>query len=70
MTGIVTDLNATLLQDEADLITAGVALQTEGLKLLLAEMQALAALLPHGLPGPTAPETSAEIEEGFDNMPV
>jgi hypothetical protein len=48
--------------------------QVVGLKLLAAEMEALSHLMP-GVPGvepQVAPEsrTDAEIEAGFDNMPV
>lgn len=74
MTGRTKDSAAAdddLIRQEADLIKAGVALQTEGLKMLLAEMQALAILLPHGPSSPaTKEQTSSEIEDGFDNMPV
>lgn len=58
---------ADLIRDEADLLAAGIELQHQGLDLLLAEMRALAAMLP-GEEG--HPETDAEIEAGFDNMPV
>ena len=56
-----------LLQSEADLLKAGLALEEQGLKLLLAEMQALTTLIPGK--AATLP-TETEIEEGFDNMPV
>ncbi|TAG20662.1 MAG: hypothetical protein EAZ40_09560 [Rhodobacterales bacterium] len=55
-----------LLQQEADLVEAGLALQQEGLKLLLAEMQALSALIPHQ----ADPASDAEVEAGFDNLPI
>lgn len=58
---------ADLIRDEADLVVASIELQQQGLELLLAEMRALAALMPgedSRLP------TDAEIEAGFDNMPV
>lgn len=58
---------ADLIRDEADLLAAGIELQHQGLDLLLAEMRALAALMPgedSRLP------TDAEVEAGFDNMPV
>lgn len=58
---------ADLIRDEADLLVAGIELQHQGLDLLLAEMRALAALMPgedSRLP------TDAEVEAGFDNMPV
>ncbi|WP_137112452.1 hypothetical protein [Rhodobacter sp. SY28-1] len=56
-----------LIREEADLLAAGIELQQQGLDLLLAEMRALAALIPgedSRLP------TDAEVEAGFDNMPV
>ena len=56
-----------LLQSEADLLKAGIAVEEQGLKLLLAEMQALTTLIPGR--SATLP-TDAETEEGFDNMPV
>ncbi|WP_149586975.1 hypothetical protein [Tabrizicola flagellatus] len=58
---------ADLIREEAELVAAGIAVQQQGLELLLAEMRALAALMPgedSRLP------TDAEIEAGFDNMPV
>lgn len=58
-----------LIKQEAEVLEAGVALQAEGLKLLLAEMQALATLMQPGKPA-SAAETDAGIEAGFDNMPV
>lgn len=54
---------------EAGLIEAGLSLQNEGLQLLLAEMQALAALIPAAVPA-SPPTSDAEVEAGFDNMPV
>lgn len=58
---------ANLIDQEAKLLQTGLALQEQGLQLLLAEMQALAALMP----GSEAPHPSeAETEESFDNMPV
>lgn len=57
----------TPLQDEVELLEAGIELQHQGLELLLAEMRALTALIPgedSRLP------TDAEIEAGFDNMPI
>lgn len=56
-----------LIRDEAEILAAGIELQHQGLELLLAEMRALAALMPGedaSLP------TDAEIEAGFDNMPI
>lgn len=55
-----------LIQQEADLLEAGLSLQTEGLKLLLAEMRALSALIPHQ----GDPASEAEVEAGFDNLPI
>ena len=52
---------------QAGAFEAGLALQEEGLRLLLAEVRALQAMIPAGereLPG------EEEIEKGFDNMPV
>lgn len=55
------------IRDEAGLVAAGMDLQQQGLDLLLAEMRALAALMPGNR---THRPTDAEIEAGFDNMPV
>lgn len=58
---------ADLIREEAELLAAGIELQQQGLELLLAEMRALAAMIPgedSRLP------TEAEVEAGFDNMPV
>ena len=56
-----------LIQVEADLLAVGIELQHQGLDLLLAEMRALSALLP----GESTPlPADAEVEAGFDNMPV
>lgn len=52
---------------DTDLLKAGLALEEDGLKLLWAEMQALAALIP-GVAGKLP--TDAETEDAFDNMPV
>ena len=55
------------MRSEADLLAAGFELQHQGLELLLAEMRALAVLMPgedSRLP------TDAEVEAGFDNMPI
>ena len=64
---------ADLIRQEADLVETGLKMQSQGLSLLLAEMHALAGMMP----GPFAPvagktlaETEAETEAGFDNMPV
>jgi hypothetical protein len=67
---------ADLVAQEAELIEAGLALQSQGLELLLAEMHALAGLMTgSSVPtaatdAKTAAETEAETEAGFDNMPV
>jgi hypothetical protein len=58
---------ADLIRDEADLLAAGVKLQTQGLELLLAEMRALASLMPGE---DSRRPTDAEVEAGFDNMPI
>jgi hypothetical protein len=58
---------ADLVRDEADLLEAGITLQNQGLELLLAEMRALAALMPGE---DTRLPTDAEVEAGFDNMPI
>ena len=62
---------ADLIRHEADLIQAGLAMQSslqcQGLELLLAEMCALAQMLP-GTPHPA--RSDAETEADFDNMPV
>ena len=65
-----------LIHQETALLDAGIALQSEGLKLLLAEMHALAALMSGvdasaqpASPGDAA-EVDAAVEAGFDNMPV
>ncbi len=62
---------AHLMGEMTEVALAG---QVVGLKLLAAEMEALSHLMP-GVPGvepQVAPEsrTDAEIEAGFDNMPV
>jgi hypothetical protein len=56
-----------LIRKEADLLAAGIELQQQGLGLLLAEMRALAALMPGE---DSRRPTDAEVEAGFDNMPV
>ena len=58
---------ASPIHNETDLIEMGIELQHQGLDLLLAEMRALAALMPgedSRLP------TDAEVEASFDNMPI
>ncbi|HEY6919016.1 MAG TPA: hypothetical protein VI412_07120 [Tabrizicola sp.] len=64
---MTTTSTARLIREEADLLEAGVKLQTQGLDLLLAEMRALALLLPGAAP---ERKTDAEVEADFDNMPV
>lgn len=56
-----------LIREETELLAAGMELQHQGLELLLAEMRALAALMPGE---DSSHPTDAEIEAGFDNMPV
>lgn len=58
---------ADLIRDEAELLAAGAKLQSQGLELLLAEMRALAALMPGDV---ASPPSEAEVEAGFDNMPI
>jgi hypothetical protein len=56
-----------MVQLEAEMIEAGLAAQSTSLDLLLAEMRALAALMPgHELEA----RSDTEIEADFDNMPV
>ncbi len=65
-----TPLNpADLIRQEAELIEAGLTLQTQGMQLLLAEMRALAGLMPGANLVPKGVSDS-ETEAGFDNMPV
>lgn len=52
----------------SDPITEGIQAQIAGLDLLLAEIKALAAVLPVALPHD--PPSDAEIEADHDNMPV
>jgi hypothetical protein len=64
---------ADLIRDEAAVIDCGLRLQRQGLDLLLAEMRALAGILPalHPAPYPgAAPWTEDDAEACFDNMPV
>lgn len=52
---------------EGSVLDSALALQQEGLRLLLAEVRALQAMIPAGeqdLP------RGEDIEKGFDNMPV
>lgn len=60
---------ADLIRHEAKLIEAGLTLQTQGMQLLLAEMRALAGLMP-GVDVVLEPASDSETEAGFDNMPV
>ncbi len=60
------DQMAHLAGEMTDVVIAG---QSAGLRLLAAEMQALAAMLP-GMAEPAPAQTDAEIEADFDNMPV
>lgn len=50
-----------------EMMVAGIAAQTETMRCLLAEMQALQALIPVK---PARAETEAEQEAEFDNLPV
>jgi hypothetical protein len=69
-----------LIEAEAALVTSGIALQTQSLALLLAEMQALSDLFASPALGRIKPadpadpsvraRAEAETEAGFDNMPV
>jgi hypothetical protein len=52
-----------------EMTEVAVAGQAAGLRLLAAEMQALAHLMP-GMAGVPHAMTDAEIEADFDNMPV
>jgi hypothetical protein len=56
-----------LAREKAAALVAGVDLQQQGLRLLLAEMRALAVLLPCAA---AHPPSDAEVEAQFDNMPV
>lgn len=58
-----------LVETETELVAATVALQEQGLEVLLAEMQALKGMMSGAVPRAT-PATDAETEAGFDNMPV
>ncbi|MGL6209633.1 MAG: hypothetical protein ACRC14_07385 [Paracoccaceae bacterium] len=53
----------------ADTVEVTMAVQVAAVRLLEAEMVALARMMPGiGVHSPTVPD--AEIEQGFDNMPV
>lgn len=52
-----------------EVTAAAIAGQAAGLGLLLAELQALAQMMP-GSPAPIAGRDQATVEAGFDNMPV
>lgn len=56
-----------LIRTETELLQVGMKVQEQGLDLLLAEMRALAMLIPGA---ETHHPTEAEIEASFDNMPV
>lgn len=56
-------------EDESEMVAASVALQEQGLELLRAEMQALKGIM-EGAAHASEPSSDAEIEAGFDNMPV
>ena len=56
-----------LIREETELLEAGIELQQQGLELLLAEMRALSELIPGQ---DTHLPTDAEVEAGFDNMPI
>lgn len=58
-----------MAQLASEMTEAAVAGQAAGLRLLAAELQALAHLMP-GMAGSTHSPTQAEIEADFDNMPV
>ncbi len=58
---------AEVIHDKTDLLASGIEWQHQGLDFLLAEMRALAALIPGDTP---RLPTEAEIEASFDNMPV
>lgn len=55
-----------------EMTEAALAGQAAGLRVLMAEMQALAQLIPAaaGLSASHVPQSQAEIEADFDNMPV
>jgi hypothetical protein len=57
------------IHQEAELIESGLKLQSQGLDLLLAEMQALAGVIS-AVVLPTEPKSDSETEADFDNMPV
>ena len=71
---VMSDHPETPLEQMAHLATemteAALAGQAAGLKLLQAEMEALAQLLPGGSPVPHQPKPDTETEADFDNMPV
>lgn len=58
-----------MAQFAGEMTEAAVAGQAAGLRMLAAEMQALAQMMP-GASGPSHDMTDAEIEADFDNMPV
>ena len=67
------DTSNDLIRKETELVETGLALQAQGLDLLLAEMQALAGLMALTTKPKSAGDeaaSEAETEAGFDNMPV
>ncbi len=54
---------------ETEMVAATVALQEQGLDLLRAGMEALKGVM-EGAARATEPPSEAEVEAGFDNMPV
>jgi hypothetical protein len=60
---------ADLIRQEVALVESGVELQSQGLALLLAEMQALAGMISASAV-PYETKSDAETEADFDNMPV
>lgn len=63
----MTDTTEDLTKIATDL---AVATQTATLRLLEAEMQALAHLMPGAIPAQQPLPTEEEVEQGFENMPV
>ena len=54
-------------RSDAGILTTGLEFQQQGLDLLLAEMRALAAMMPGEA---LQLSTDAEVEAAFDNMPI
>ena len=62
---------ADLLRQQAALFDASLSVQRHGLAILQGEMRALAAWMPGQLgPSQGSAKADAEVEAGFDNMPV